>query len=599
MARCPHCEQTHLEGTDYCPRTGKPLVDVATRMIGRTIAGKYRLVSCLGQGGMGTIFQAEHTVIGNSVAVKLLHEPFAASREPVQRLYREARATGAIGHPNIINIFDVGETSEGTPFLVMELLEGESLGEHLERNGPRPLGFVLEVGIQMLSALKEAHRTGIIHRDLKSDNVFLIPAEDKSGVRIKLLDFGVSKFLTPDGDGLNLTQTGSILGTPYYMSPEQASGKKDLDHRLDIYAAGIILYECLTGSVPHKASNYNALLMEIITQDVKSFRWQRPDVPRKMEMAIVKALAREKEHRWIDAADFMAVLEEVRADLTAEQLGGNVRVDLVSSRNNSRSSGRGASTPSLTDNRASDDDRRESSIPPSNVPASYLSESGSFVFRNGKRFMWTGGLLVVIVLVIIVLMSYSRAREDVRARYLESPREGEKAEAVPVSSVDSNLAVVVEADKEKQEKEELVQLNIRCRPSIAALFIDGKPVSKGVVQVPASDEVLDVVAHAEGYETKRMGIVPLRNMDVEISLTPLVPSRKGRPALQNAERAVRRNAPETAANAAEGTRSQKDESSGGQNAALAPPPPQNAAQGSKSGADTSPRSLDRPMENPF
>jgi serine/threonine-protein kinase len=197
------------------------------------------------------------------VAVKMLHEPFAAKREPVQRLYREAQATGAIGHANIIKVHDVGETEEGVPFLVMELLAGESLGEHIERHGPRPLGFVLDVAIQMLSALHAAHQSGIIHRDLKSDNIFLLRSEDES-LRIKILDFGISKFSSPDQDGLKLTQTGTLLGTPYYMSPEQASGRSDLDTRIDIYAAGVIVYEALLGVVPHRATNYNALLIEII-----------------------------------------------------------------------------------------------------------------------------------------------------------------------------------------------------------------------------------------------------------------------------------------------------------------------------------------------
>jgi eukaryotic-like serine/threonine-protein kinase len=331
MPRCPHCDQMHPDGMDYCPRTGRPVIDVSTRMVGRTIAGKYRLVRCIGQGGMGTIFEAEHTLIGNHVAVKLLHDSFASTREPVQRLYREARAMGTIGHQNIIKVYDVGENEEGTPFLVMELLQGESLGEHLEREGPQRLGFVLDVGVQMLSALHAAHTAGIIHRDLKCDNIFLEKDKDSDTdkIRVKLLDFGVSKFTTPEEDAFKLTQTGSVLGTPYYMSPEQASGQKNLDHRLDIYAAGVILYEMLIGNVPRQASNYNALLTEIITTEVASFAWRRPDISPALEAVILKAVSRSRSKRWQRAVDLMEALVEIRDSMSSGDLTttANVQAD--------------------------------------------------------------------------------------------------------------------------------------------------------------------------------------------------------------------------------------------------------------------------------
>jgi serine/threonine-protein kinase len=322
MPRCPHCDQDHADGMHFCPVTGRPFVNVAERMIGRTVGGKYRLERAIGQGGMGTIFAARHTVIGTRVAVKVLHEHYAEKREPVQRLYREAQATGAVGHPSIIKVFDVGETADGIPFLVMELLEGESLGEHVERLGPRPLGFVLEVGIQMLSALHAAHRAGIIHRDLKSDNIFLL-RDPEGGIKIKILDFGISKFTTPESENLRLTQTGSVLGTPYYMAPEQARGFKDLDRRIDLYAAGVILYELLLGTIPHGASNYNALLIEIITQDVQPFRELRPDVTERLEAAVLRALARNRDLRWPDAMSLMAELQTIRESIPSSVLRGD------------------------------------------------------------------------------------------------------------------------------------------------------------------------------------------------------------------------------------------------------------------------------------
>lgn len=314
---CCHCEKPHQPGTEYCPETGRPTQDITSRMIGRILVGKYRLIRCIGHGGMGTVFEAQHTVIGGRVAVKLLHEPFASRFEPVQRLYREARAAAAVGHRNVVQIFDIAETEQGTPFLVMELLKGESLRDHLARRGPMPIGECLDVGIQMLRALAAAHDVGVVHRDVKSDNVFLTRDEQQGGFFVKLLDFGISTFGMASSDTAFKTErAGAVQGTPGYMAPEQVEGRRDLDHRVDIYSAGAVLYEMLVGDAPQKASNHSELLLKTAHVNIEPPSSRRGDVPARLEALIIKALARDKEERPETCGKFAKALCVVR-----EQMG--------------------------------------------------------------------------------------------------------------------------------------------------------------------------------------------------------------------------------------------------------------------------------------
>ncbi|MBN1774275.1 MAG: serine/threonine protein kinase [Deltaproteobacteria bacterium] len=221
---------------------------------GQIVGEKYRLSRLIGEGGMGEVYEAQHTIIGRRCAVKFLHPEMARQAEVVTRFVREAQAASAIGHRGIIDIYDVGTTPDGAPYLVMEFLEGASLGGRLETSGRLPVHTAVEIVAQVLSALRVAHQRGIVHRDLKPDNIYLVESPGSPMV-VKLLDFGISK-MTVVGDGQQrMTQTGAVLGTPVYMSPEQAAGRSDADHRLDIYAMGVILFELLTGRLPYGGTN--------------------------------------------------------------------------------------------------------------------------------------------------------------------------------------------------------------------------------------------------------------------------------------------------------------------------------------------------------
>ena len=233
------------------------------------LAGRYEVVRRIGEGGMGAVYEARHTLIGKRVAVKVLLEKFHAKSDFVARLLQEARLAGSIGHEHIVDVTDFGTTEDGRSFVVMEFLDGESLAELERREAPLPIDRSLRIARQAASALGAAHAKGIFHRDVKPENIYLIRRGEADFV--KVVDFGISKAVKPGGDegaeSYRLTHTGLLLGTPLYMSPEQARGEEDLDHRVDIWALGVMLYECLTGEVPFRANNYLQIISQVLTHE--------------------------------------------------------------------------------------------------------------------------------------------------------------------------------------------------------------------------------------------------------------------------------------------------------------------------------------------
>ena len=283
-----------------------PLSSAPVGLLGAVLGQKYKVLRLIGEGGMGTVFEAEHLLIGKRVAVKLLRPEFAHSCDVVRRFHREAQAASRIGHVNIIEVTDLGVTDDGTPFLVMEYLDGEPLSRVLDREHTLSPGRAADIVGQTLAALAAAHEKGIVHRDLKPENIFLVNHGGRPDF-VKLLDFGISKFQTMTGDG-RLTTTGVALGTPYYMAPEQAAGSSDIDHRVDIYALGAVLYELLTGRPPYQGSNYNALLAQIITNDPPAPSSLREDLDPALERLIQTAMNRNPERRFQSAPEMLEAL---------------------------------------------------------------------------------------------------------------------------------------------------------------------------------------------------------------------------------------------------------------------------------------------------
>lgn len=262
--------------------------------VGQTVGG-YRLTALRGQGGFGAVYEAENAS-GEKVAVKVLHPRLLGDREVLTRFRREAHAAGAIGHPNIVRVLDAGEDGKDA-WIAMELLEGRDASQVLMQDGPLKLGRAVRVAQQVCDALSAAHAKGIVHRDLKLDNIFFCEG-DGSEERIKLLDFGVSKFLDAvDGASL-MTRTGTTIGTPFYMSPEQAQGKKDIDARADIYSLAVILFKLLTGQHPFEDESFPMLVLKICTEPPPPVTRYRADVPPAFEAVLNRMLEKTADARY-------------------------------------------------------------------------------------------------------------------------------------------------------------------------------------------------------------------------------------------------------------------------------------------------------------
>lgn len=289
----------------------------AAGLEGIVLDGRYLLEELIGQGGMGAVYAAQHKLLRRKVAVKVLLSE-SLGEEARKRFEREARVTGALGHSHIVKVFDLGSMHDGSPFLVMEYLRGQSLAERLDDLGAMPAGEVIRVMGQVLDGLSAAHRKGVVHRDLKPDNIFLAETEvmatnlGRPHPVAKLLDFGVSKSL--DENALALTRTGAVIGTPYYLSPEQARGDSKIDHRVDIWAAGVVLYEALTGALPFDAPNYNRLMVNILSGDAPPPSSARPGLPNALDDIVLKALRRDRNERFADAKEMLNALRAVPLD---------------------------------------------------------------------------------------------------------------------------------------------------------------------------------------------------------------------------------------------------------------------------------------------
>lgn len=275
-------------------------------LINQTI-GNYRVSKLLGEGGMGVVYLAQHPVIGRKVAIKLLHAVLARDQDIVSRFFNEARAIHMIAHENIVEILDFGQTTDGQPYFIMEFLEGESLSEVVSR-GAMPPDQVAVIGSQMCRALGAAHAKGIVHRDLKPHNVQMITKADGSPL-VKILDFGVAKILaSPDGAQSVKTRTGSLMGTPLYMSPEQCKGAGALDHRTDIYSLGVMLFEMLAGRPPFTAEGVGELFAKHMLEEAPQLTEFAPHVPPYMAAAIMRSLQKEPRDRFESMEEFRKAL---------------------------------------------------------------------------------------------------------------------------------------------------------------------------------------------------------------------------------------------------------------------------------------------------
>jgi serine/threonine protein kinase len=279
---------------------------------GTVIAGRYRLDRLLGQGGMGVVWAATHTITRRNVAMKFLKGPAHARPEMRQRFLREARAATAVKHPSVVEVHDVFELDDETPVMVMDLLSGETLAQRIDALGKLSLEETASILLPVVSAVGTAHSRGVVHRDLKPENIFLA-VTDEGRTEIKVLDFGIAKLSHADNEALvqshPLTGTGSILGTPFYSSPEQLFGEKHIDHRADIWALGVVLYECLSGQLPVYGENLGQVMKVLTSQEIIPLAKHAPFVPQDVTRLVDRMLVRPMDQRLGDMRELFEVLK--------------------------------------------------------------------------------------------------------------------------------------------------------------------------------------------------------------------------------------------------------------------------------------------------
>jgi eukaryotic-like serine/threonine-protein kinase len=289
---------------------------------GSILAGKYRVERQIGSGGMGVVVEATHLALDQRVAVKLLSPELAASPENVARFLREARVAASLPSEHIARVSDFGQTETGAPYLVMELLVGHDFAAEIERAGRLDVASAVDAILEACEGLAEAHAAGLVHRDIKPANLFIARRPGRSPI-LKLLDFGLTKDISHEGQ-LALTQTGSVFGTPQYMSPEQVMSSKNVDARSDQHALAMILFEALTGRPPYQGSSAGQLFVTIVTAPVPRARALRPEVPAALDAAIRRALAKDPDHRFPSLAGLAGAIAPFGGPSAGER-AANVR----------------------------------------------------------------------------------------------------------------------------------------------------------------------------------------------------------------------------------------------------------------------------------
>ena len=324
MKQCPLCKREMRDQLLFCPFDGQTLVSIeqGDRFIGLVLEDKYRIDEKVGEGGMGKVYRGTHILMDHTVALKILHPHLSSDQIAVERFRREARAAASIRHPNAVAVTDFGVNKDaGLSYLVMEFLEGTELRDAIKKKGPLDFEEAFIITQQICLALQAAHAKGIVHRDLKPDNIWLLKSDDQYP-RVKVLDFGIAKLMANNVS--DLTQQGVIVGTPYYMSPEQCVGD-ELDARSDIYSLGVIIYEVLTGRVPFRASTPMGVALKHANEAPVPPHELRADIPPSIENVVLRALRKHREERQTSAIELSQEFESAlyQAGIELKLLGTN------------------------------------------------------------------------------------------------------------------------------------------------------------------------------------------------------------------------------------------------------------------------------------
>ncbi|MGA3325039.1 MAG: serine/threonine-protein kinase [Terriglobia bacterium] len=319
MKNCPDCAATYPDDYAICPKDGAPLHEIALWQIGTVVRGKYRIQARLGEGGMAVVYKAHHELLDEMHALKVIRPDLARDSEFMGRFKNEAIMARKLNHPNAVRVYDLDIAEDGLPFIAMELVVGDTLKTLIERVGPLPVSLVLDISLHVCEALDAAHQLGLVHRDIKPENIVLI-AQREGPPLAKILDFGISRLRQETTGAKGLTQTGMVIGTPEYMSPEQVMGKKsgEIDGRSDLYSLGIVMYRMLTGELPFQAETTVEMFLEHLNTPVRAPHQIKPElgIPEAVSAIVTKALEKDREKRYATGADMVAAIKKARGSPT-------------------------------------------------------------------------------------------------------------------------------------------------------------------------------------------------------------------------------------------------------------------------------------------
>ncbi|MBN2341534.1 MAG: serine/threonine protein kinase [Deltaproteobacteria bacterium] len=459
---------------------------------GRLIEERYRIDRLLGKGGMGAVYLAHHAVIGKKVAVKFLHAEFASEKEVVKRFYREAKAAASIGHKNIVDVLDVGVSAEGEPYLVMEFMEGESLCDMLRRKGPISLEAAVGILLPVLEALEAVHNKGIIHRDLKPDNIFLVYRNDGTPL-VKLIDFGISKFTDP-GDQSQLTQTGTLLGTPAYMSPEQIRCASSIDRRSDLYAVGVIFYEMLTGKRPHSGTSYNEVLANILTELPAPPRKSFPGFPVTAEPVVMQLIGRDPAERPGTAAEVSALMKALIA-------GNNIShaMTLLAQGSTERTFALGDLGGDVSVSREAASAKDVLQELKSGTPMEWIIDKAA---PRRRPFILLGAGVALLLLSAVVIWKLT-----------DSPPQP-TAQPTP-----SSPSVAEQPDAPAERALQGVTIQLKMLPEGAKVFYDNMPVNENPFQVDKKASLMKLQVEAPGYKPFIVSVKPTASQTIDVVMT--------------------------------------------------------------------------------
>jgi eukaryotic-like serine/threonine-protein kinase len=485
---CPQCAINYPDALEYCPRDGSKLPGDTRAMydplLGSTIDGRYIIESLLGQGGMGFVYAARHAIIDKRVAIKVLRKEAAQDESAAQRFIVEAKAASKIGHQNIVDITDFGVLPDNHAYFVMEFLDGPTLAKIQTDIGRFDALRAISITVQIARGLHAAHQKGIIHRDLKPENVFVLSRDGQDDM-IKIVDFGIAK---DKAHSKKLTQVGMVLGTPEYMSPEQATGQAT-DHRVDMYALGCMLYEMLVGDVPFKGDNATKTLTSHVFDTVvpPSVRNPELNIPPALEVVVMKTLSKKPTDRYADMKELMNELDKVEADLRAGRLGPAKPRDPEAMRDTVRSQNPiGGARP------RSEDDDEDLKPPRSDLPL----------------YLGIGAAAVVLIGMTIAAVSRGGAKPAV------SP--------VAVSAPAAAVAPTTAPPATEETARKQVEIVLRTLPPGAEIFDGPERLGESPLQLkrPLDNSTLSLTIRHGGYKDVSRDVVLDRDRDVEVVLVP-------------------------------------------------------------------------------